>query len=94
MAQAVRQSPSAGSKGGRVAGGQLADQVAAIATFPIEVARRVLPDQELPVYLGVGALAVVGAFEWPVALGAVLGYAALRRWGPPKPTPKPGPTGQ
>ena len=59
-----------------------ADQIAGAMLLPLAVARRVLPRQELPVYLGVGALAVVGAIEWPVAVGAGLGYAALRRWGP------------
>jgi hypothetical protein len=59
-----------------------ADQVAGAMLLPLAVARRVLPRQELPVYLGVGALAVVGVIEWPVAVGAGLGYAALRRWGP------------
>jgi hypothetical protein len=60
----------------------VADQIAGVALFPLAVARRVLPDRELPVYLGVGALAAVGAVEWPVAVAAGLGYAALKRWGP------------
>jgi hypothetical protein len=59
-----------------------ADQIAGYVLLPVSVARRVLPDRELPVYLGVGALAAVGVLEWPVAAAAGLGYAALKRWGP------------
>jgi hypothetical protein len=36
----------------------------------------------LPAYVGVGALAVAGVVEWPVAAAAGAGVAALRRWGP------------
>ena len=41
----------------------------------------------LPAYVGAGALAVFGAIEWPVAVGAGVGYAALRRWGRSLPEP-------
>ncbi len=58
----------------------LADSVAAVVLLPVAVARRVLPDRELPVYLGAGALAIAGVVDWPVAVAAGLGYAAVRRW--------------
>jgi hypothetical protein len=52
-------------------------------TRPVRIARRLLPMKHgLPVYLGIGGLAVVGAVEWPVAAAAGAGFAALRRWGP------------
>ena len=47
------------------------------------VARRVAPmGHGLPVYLGLGGLAALGAVEWPLAAAAGVGFAALRRWGP------------
>lgn len=58
------------------------DRVAGYLNLPFALARKVLPDRELPVYLGVGALAALGLIEWPIAAAAGLGYAALRRWGP------------
>lgn len=63
-------------------GQPVAEAVAGVVLLPVAVARRVLPERELPVYLGVGALAVVGIVDWPVAVAAGLGYAALKRWGP------------
>ncbi|HEY9472338.1 MAG TPA: hypothetical protein VIS06_00665 [Mycobacteriales bacterium] len=60
---------------------QTADRISEAIRFPITVARRILPDRELPVYLGMGALAVAGVIDWPVAAAAGLGYAAFRRWG-------------
>lgn len=60
---------------------QTADRIGEALRFPIDVARRVLPERELPIYLTVGALAVAGVVDWPVAAAAGLGYAALRRWG-------------
>ncbi len=58
----------------------VADQIAAGVLLPVAVARRVLPDRDLPVYLGVAALAVADVVDWPVAVASVLGYAAVRRW--------------
>ncbi|HEX5496127.1 MAG TPA: hypothetical protein VFX70_16285 [Mycobacteriales bacterium] len=66
---------------------QRADRIGGAVRLPIDVARRVLPDRELPIYLTVGALAVVGVIDWPVAAAAGLGYAALRRWGGKRPRP-------
>lgn len=65
-----------------------ARQTAGVVSVPVGQARRVLDKKGgLPVYLGAGALAVVGALEWPVAAGVGLGYAGLRRWGPRLPEP-------
>jgi hypothetical protein len=69
-------------------GNDIAGQVASAVLLPVAVARQVLPQNSLPVYLGIGALAVAGAVEWPVAAAAGVGYAALRRWGPLKPESK------
>ncbi|MGW1160185.1 hypothetical protein ACWD5Q_28555 [Streptomyces sp. NPDC002513] len=42
-------------------------------------ARRALTARRgLPLYAGLGALAVVGAVEWPLAVGLGIGYAVLR----------------
>jgi len=65
-----------------------ARQTVGVVSVPVGQARRVLDRKGgLPVYLGAGALAVVGALEWPVAAGVGLGYAGLRRWGPRLPEP-------
>ncbi|MEV0056341.1 hypothetical protein AB0H34_38385 [Saccharopolyspora shandongensis] len=61
----------------------LADQIASIVLLPVDVARRVLPENGLPVYLGLGAMAVVDLLDWPVAVAAGLGYFVLTRWRPP-----------
>jgi hypothetical protein len=53
---------------------------------PLDAVRGVLPDSPIPVALGVGALAVGGAIEWPVAGAIGLGYLALRRWHPAEPS--------
>ncbi len=67
-----------------------ADQVANLFLFPVTVAQRVLPDNGFPVYLGLGALAVVGVIDWPIAAASGLGYAALVRWRRPSPSSTPG----
>ena len=68
--------------------GAAAHQVVGVASMPMTAARRVLDRRGgLPVYVGAGALAVVGAIEWPVAVGVGAGYAALRRWGAQLPEP-------
>lgn len=61
-------------------------------TLPITAAQRILPAKGgLPLYAGLGALALAGALEWPVAAGIGIGYAVLRRGGafsPPPPAPQ------
>lgn len=64
-----------------------ADRIGQAVLFPVAVAQRVLPERDLPVYLGAGALAVAGLIDWPVAVAAGLGYAALKRWRRPPATP-------
>ena len=59
----------------------------AVAKVPVVVARKVLPVNGLPLYLGIGGLAVIGAVEWPVAAATGAGLAVLRRWGPLRPGP-------
>ncbi|MFH7339032.1 hypothetical protein [Streptomyces sp. KHY 26] len=58
-------------------------------TLPIAAAQRILPAKGgLPLYAGLGALALAGVLEWPVAAGIGIGYAVLRRGGaltPPRP---------
>jgi hypothetical protein len=58
----------------------LADKIASGVLLPVDVARRVLPDTSLPVYLGLGALAVADVIGWPVAVASGIGYAVLKRW--------------
>ncbi|MBV9857691.1 MAG: hypothetical protein JOY82_24735, partial [Streptosporangiaceae bacterium] len=46
---------------------------------PVDIARQVLPGRGgLPVYAGLGALAVIGLIDWPVAAAAGAGYALAR----------------
>ncbi|WP_190814975.1 hypothetical protein [Saccharopolyspora pogona] len=59
-----------------------AEQIAAAILIPVDVARRVLPENGLPIYLGIGALALVDLIDWPVAVAAGLGYYVLKRWKP------------
>jgi hypothetical protein len=48
----------------------------------VTTARRVLPAKGgLPLYTGLGALAVASVLEWPVAIGIGIGYAVLRSQG-------------
>ncbi|AJE39208.1 hypothetical protein CP978_03965 [Streptomyces nodosus] len=62
---------------------QAADLVVEVASLPMNTARRLLPAKGgLPLYAGLGALAVLGALEWPVAMGVGIGYAVLRHRGP------------
>jgi hypothetical protein len=54
-----------------------------IVMAPFAIVGRVLPAKKgLPLYAGLGALAVAEVLEWPVAAGIGIGYAAIRRWGP------------
>ncbi|MGW7080429.1 hypothetical protein ACWGH2_25375 [Streptomyces sp. NPDC054871] len=53
---------------------------------PLAAARRALPSRDgLPVYLGLGGLAAIGAVGGPTAAAIGVGYAALRQWGPTRP---------
>lgn len=55
--------------------------------FPVAAARRVLSgrDVALPVYVGLGVLAVADVIDPPLAAVTGVGYAILRRWGPLRP---------
>ena len=55
--------------------------VAAAAAAPVAAARRVLATKGgLPLYAGLGALALVGIIDWRVALAAGTGYGLARFW--------------
>ncbi len=59
--------------------GEAATRAVNAAAVPMATVRRVLPVKGgLPLYAGLGALAVAGALEWPVAVGVGIGYAVLR----------------
>ncbi|MBP8538299.1 hypothetical protein [Streptomyces sp. MK37H] len=71
---------------------------------PIRTARRMLPAKGgQPLYLGLGAMGLAGVLEWPIAVGAGVGYAVLRnprpgprlrtRGAPPPEPSEPGPLG-
>lgn len=54
---------------------------AAGAAAPVAAARRVLATKGgLPLYAGLGGLALVGIIDWPVALAAGTGYGLARFW--------------
>jgi hypothetical protein len=56
------------------------------ALLPVAVARKVLPAKGgLPLYLSLGVLGAADVVNWPVAIGVGVGYAVLRRSGPPAP---------
>ncbi|MEU8588967.1 hypothetical protein AB0C59_18490 [Streptomyces sp. NPDC048664] len=60
----------------------VASAVGSAASLPVAAARRVMSVKEgLPLYAGLGALTVIGVLEWPLAVGAGMGYAVLRRGG-------------
>jgi hypothetical protein len=53
----------------------------AAAAAPVAAARRVLGAKGgLPLYAGLGGLALVGVLEWPVAVAAGAGYGLARFW--------------
>jgi hypothetical protein len=55
--------------------------VAAAAAAPVAAARRVLATKGgLPLYVGLGGLALAGIIDWPVALAAGTGYGLARFW--------------
>ncbi|WP_190816306.1 hypothetical protein [Saccharopolyspora pogona] len=43
---------------------ELAEQIAEVVLLPVDVARRVLPENGLPVYFGIGVLALVDLIDW------------------------------
>ena len=54
---------------------------AAAAAAPVAAARRVLATKGgLPLYAGLGGLALAGIIDWPVALAAGTGYGLARFW--------------
>jgi hypothetical protein len=62
------------------------DRAIDVATFPVTAASRVLSAKGgLPVYLGLGVLAVADVIDLPLAAATGVGYAVLRRWGPLRP---------
>jgi len=65
-----------------------ANAVGKVVTLPVTAAQRILPAAGgLPLYMGLGALGIVGVLEWPVAAGIGVGYAVLRQGGPLNPHP-------
>ncbi|MCL2730996.1 MAG: hypothetical protein FWE15_13355, partial [Actinomycetia bacterium] len=47
-----------------------ANAVGKVVTLPVTAAQRILPAAGgLPLYMGLGALGIVGVLEWPVAAG-------------------------
>ncbi|MFF8812726.1 hypothetical protein [Streptomyces pactum] len=59
--------------------GAVADGALHAATFPVALARQVLPAKKgLPLYLGLGVLGAADVLDWPVAFGIGIGYAVLR----------------
>jgi hypothetical protein len=53
--------------------------------LPFAMVRSLIPDSAVPVALGIGALAVAGAIDWPAAAAVALGYLAVRGWRPSTP---------
>lgn len=58
-----------------------------VAKQPVTAARRALSGTRggLPVYVGLGVLAVADVIDPPLAAATGIGYAVLRRWGPLRP---------
>jgi hypothetical protein len=81
---AGRGAPASGAGSGAELGRtpDLAEGVAEALLTPLRVAGRLVPSSRTSVVLGVAALTVVGALDWPAAIAAGLGYEALRRWAP------------
>jgi hypothetical protein len=60
---------------------QVLSAAAAVAAAPVAAARRVLAAKRgLPLYAGLGGLALVGIIDWPVAAAAGAGYGLARFW--------------
>lgn len=80
---------TAAEQPGRTVTVTIPDRAIDIAMLPVAAGRRLLAGRSgLPVYVGLGVLAVADIIELPVAAAAGVGYAALRRWGPLHP-PRP-----
>lgn len=59
--------------------GKILSTSATAMLTPIAIARRVLPaNGGLPLYAGLGGLALVGVIDWPVAVAAGAGYGLAR----------------
>ncbi|MBS2537724.1 hypothetical protein KGQ20_33725 [Catenulispora sp. NF23] len=88
----VRSTPNADETTHRVSvtiplDGAVVGMAVKAATLPLTAAKKVAQNKNgIPAYVAVGSLAVIGAVEWPVVAVGGLGLAALRRWGPLKPT--------
>jgi hypothetical protein len=66
----------------------------ATAAAPVAAARRMLASKGgLPLYAGLGGLALVGVIEWPVAVAAGAGYGLARFWAGLDRQPQPPPGG-
>jgi hypothetical protein len=64
-----------------IPGDKIFSTAADIVMTPVTVARQILPAKGgVPLYAGLGALAVVGIIDWPVAAAAGAGYALARYW--------------
>jgi hypothetical protein len=65
---------------------------AAAAAAPVAAARRVLATTGgLPLYAGLGGLALAGIIDWPVALAVGAGYGLARFWARLDQQQQPGP---
>jgi hypothetical protein len=62
--------------------GDLLDRGVRTGARAVDRVRAQLPANPVPIYLGIGALAVTGVVSWPVAVAAGCGYAAFRHWEP------------
>jgi hypothetical protein len=80
---------AAAEQHGRTVTVTVPDRAVDIAMLPVAAGRRVLTAKSgLPVYVGLGVLAVADVIGLPVAAAAGVGYAVLRRWGPLHPSPQ------
>jgi hypothetical protein len=66
--------------GGRI--GDVLDRGVRRGAVMVDRVRGQLPDNPVPVYLGIGTLAVTGVLSWPVAVAVGCGFAAFRHWEP------------
>ncbi len=62
--------------------GDLLDRGVRTGAVVVDRVRAQLPASPVPIYRGIGALAVTGVVSWPVAVAAGCGYAAFRHWEP------------
>jgi hypothetical protein len=71
-----------GVDGGADGLGDLLDRGVRTGARVVDRVRAQLPASPVPIYLGIGALAVTGVMSWPVAVAVGCGYAAFRHWEP------------